>query len=132
MLANEPDKLLEFNLEITDEAQIHAMVAVLSEIKIDVLFVNAGIGRGAGDRVDTMTRSDFVELLVTNALSPIVAIDSFRPLMKEDGVVVVMSSNLASIANNTDGGGKRSLPCDLPYGLRHHVIFGPAQVGRVA
>jgi NAD(P)-dependent dehydrogenase (short-subunit alcohol dehydrogenase family) len=104
MLANEPDKLLEFNLEITDEAQIHAMVAGLSEIKIDVLFVNAGVGRGAGDRADTMTRSDFVKLLVTNALSPIVAIDSFRPLMKEDGVVVVMSSNLASIANNTDGG----------------------------
>ena len=24
-----------------------------------------------------------------------------------------------------------SIPCDLPYGLRHHVIFGPAQVGRV-
>ena len=46
MLANEPDKLLEFNLEITDEAQIHAMVAGLSEIKIDVLFVNAGVGRG--------------------------------------------------------------------------------------
>ena len=43
---NEPDKLLELNLEITDEAQIHAMVAGLSEIKIDVLFVNAGIGRG--------------------------------------------------------------------------------------
>ena len=53
MLATEPDKLLEFNLEITDEAQIHAMVAGLSEIKIDVLFVNAGVGRGAGDRADT-------------------------------------------------------------------------------
>ena len=25
-----------------------------------------------------------------------------------------------------------SIPCDLPYGLRHHVIFGPAQVGHVA
>jgi hypothetical protein len=25
-----------------------------------------------------------------------------------------------------------TIPCDLPYGLRHHVIFGPAQVGRVA
>jgi hypothetical protein len=24
-----------------------------------------------------------------------------------------------------------SIPCDLPNGLRHHVIFGPAQVGRV-
>ena len=25
-----------------------------------------------------------------------------------------------------------SIPCHLPYGLRHHVIFGPAQVGHVA
>ena len=25
-----------------------------------------------------------------------------------------------------------SIPCDLPYCLRHHVIFGPAQVGGVA
>ena len=25
-----------------------------------------------------------------------------------------------------------SIPCDLPYGLRHHVIFGPGQIGRVA
>ena len=25
-----------------------------------------------------------------------------------------------------------SIPCHLPYGLRHHVIFGPGQVGGVA
>jgi hypothetical protein len=25
-----------------------------------------------------------------------------------------------------------SIPCDLPYDLRHHVIFGPTKIGRVA
>jgi aminocarboxymuconate-semialdehyde decarboxylase len=25
-----------------------------------------------------------------------------------------------------------SIPCNLPYGLRHHVIFGPAQAVRLA
>ena len=25
-----------------------------------------------------------------------------------------------------------SIPCDLPYGWRHHVVFGPGQIGRVA
>jgi hypothetical protein len=29
-------------------------------------------------------------------------------------------------------GGVCSIPCDLPYGLCHDVIFGPAQVGGVA
>ena len=39
-----------------------------------------------------------------NALSLIVAIDLFRPLMKEDGVVVAVMFLTSSIANNTDGG----------------------------
>jgi NAD(P)-dependent dehydrogenase (short-subunit alcohol dehydrogenase family) len=103
-LAGSSDNLIKFDLEITDEAQVQTMATSLSGTTIDVLFVNAGVGRGSSDRADAMTRSDFIELFVINALGPVLAIEAFRPLMREDGVVVVMSSNLASIAGNTDGG----------------------------
>ena len=104
-LAKQSSKPIEIeDLDITDESQVSAMASRLSDVQIDVLFVNAGISRGPDETADTLKRDDFIDLLVTNALSPIVAINTLRPLVKEDGVIVVMSSNLASITNNTDGG----------------------------
>ena len=91
-------------LDITDAIQLSALTSGLSDTQIDVLIANAGISRGPNETVNTMSREDFVQLIVTNALSPIAAIKAFRPLMKEDGVIVVMSSNLASIADITGGG----------------------------
>ena len=124
-LANESSKSIKVeDLDITDELQLSAMAARLSDIEIDVLFVNAGISRGPDETADTLKRGDFVDLLVTNALSPIVAINVFRPLVKENGVIVVMSSNLASIANNTDGGWEvyRASKASLNTLLRSYAI----------
>jgi NAD(P)-dependent dehydrogenase (short-subunit alcohol dehydrogenase family) len=99
------DKQLDIReLDITDAIQLSTLTNGLSDTRVDVLFANAGISKGPNETINTMSREDFSELFVTNALSPIAAIKAFRPLMKEDGVVVVMSSNLASIANITDGG----------------------------
>ena len=128
-------------LDITDAIQLSALTSGLSDTQIDVLIANAGISRGPNETVNTMSREDFVQLIVTNALSPIAAIKAFRPLMKEDGVIVVMSSNLASIADITGGGwevyraSKASLNSLLrSYASRHsddrrtYLAFSPGWV----
>ena len=69
----------------------------------DLLFVNAGISRGAADNASTISTEDFVDVMVTNALSPMKVITTLYDRLELDGTVAVMSSNLASVANNTVG-----------------------------
>ena len=70
---------------------------------IDVLFVNAGITRGDLPIAEVPTEM-FVEVLVTNALSPLRVIESLRSLVAPAGTIGVMSSRQASISMNTNGG----------------------------
>lgn len=89
--------------DINDPDSVAVLARALSHELFDVLFVNAGISRGADDNVSLMTTDDFVELMVTNALSPVRVITELLPCVREMGTVAVMSSNLASVANNTTG-----------------------------
>jgi NAD(P)-dependent dehydrogenase (short-subunit alcohol dehydrogenase family) len=46
----------------------------------------------------------FVQLMVTNALSPMRVVEVLQDLVAQDGTIAVMSSGQGSIANNTKGG----------------------------
>jgi NAD(P)-dependent dehydrogenase (short-subunit alcohol dehydrogenase family) len=46
----------------------------------------------------------FVEVMVTNALSPMHVIEAFRSLVAKTGTIGVMSSSQGSVALNTNGG----------------------------
>ncbi len=90
-------------LDMTIPQQIEALRARLAGRVLDLLFVNGAITRGdvAVDEVPTET---FVEVMVTNALSPMRVVASLKDLVPESGTIGVMSSSQGSISLNTNGG----------------------------
>ncbi|MET9532590.1 MULTISPECIES: SDR family oxidoreductase [unclassified Streptomyces] len=90
------------SLDTTEPKQITALRDRLAERTLDLLFVNAAITRGdipVGDVPEEM----FVEVMVTNALSPMRVVESFRSLVTPTGTIGVMSSRQGSVSLNTNG-----------------------------
>jgi len=90
--------------DVTQPDQIAALREKLSGRAIDLLFFNAGVANGPDEMVTTTSTEEFIRVMLTNALSPLRAIEAFHPLVPSDGVIAVMSSELGSVANNDDGG----------------------------
>lgn len=85
------------------QKQVTALRERLTRHTLDLLFVNAAITRGdipIGDVPEEM----FAEVMVTNALSPMRVVESFRSLVAPTGTIGVMSSRQGSISLNTNGG----------------------------
>lgn len=91
------------SLDMTQPEQITALRARLAERRLDLLFVNAAITRG-NIPVGEVPTEMFVEVLVTNALSPMRVIESLRSLVTPTGTIGVMSSRQGSLTLNTTGG----------------------------
>ncbi|MGW1026446.1 SDR family NAD(P)-dependent oxidoreductase [Streptomyces sp. NPDC002577] len=90
-------------LDTTKPDQLTAVRERLAERTLDLLFVNASGTRGdipIGDVPEEM----FVEVMVTNALSPMRVVESFRSLVAPTGTIGVMSSRRGSVSLNTNGG----------------------------
>lgn len=90
-------------LDITVPEQIAALRDRLAGRRLDLLFVNAGI---AHDNlpVAAVSTDSFVEVMVTNALSPLRVVETLEDLVPESGTIGVMSSRQGSISQNTRGG----------------------------
>ncbi|MEQ9259513.1 MAG: SDR family NAD(P)-dependent oxidoreductase [Roseovarius sp.] len=71
--------------------------------KADILFVNAGISLGPDEKVQDVSREDFINLLATNAYSPMQVIEALDGNVDKQGVIAVMSSDLGSVENNLTG-----------------------------
>ena len=91
-------------LEMTDLAAVNALRDRLSSRQLDLLFVNAGVANGAGDRVDQISTDEFIRVMVTNTLSPMRIVETMGDLVRPDGTIAVMSSSLGSVALNERGG----------------------------
>ncbi|MEV6127080.1 SDR family NAD(P)-dependent oxidoreductase [Streptomyces violaceusniger] len=91
------------SLDMTVPEQIAALRERLAERTLDLLFVNAGITRGNIPIGDVPTEM-FVEVMVTNALSPMRVVESLRSLVAPTGTIGVMSSRQGSVGFNTRGG----------------------------
>jgi NAD(P)-dependent dehydrogenase (short-subunit alcohol dehydrogenase family) len=90
--------------DITDVAALTALYDTLSDRRFDLLFVNAGVTNGEDETPLDVGTDEFVRVMVTNALSPMRAIETLRALVREDGTIAVMSSGQGSISNNERGG----------------------------
>ena len=97
-------RLLLEQLEMTDTDAVSALRERLSGRQLDLLFVNAGVANGAGDRVDRISTEEFTRVMVTNALSPMRVIEALEELVRPDGAIAAMSSSLGSVALNDRGG----------------------------
>jgi NAD(P)-dependent dehydrogenase (short-subunit alcohol dehydrogenase family) len=86
--------------DITDAESISKLGHRLEGREIDTLFVNAGICIARENTPIDVAERDFVDLMMTNALSPMRAVEMLRGLVPPRGVIAVMSSELGSIQNN--------------------------------
>ena len=73
----------------------------LSGRMFDMLFVNAGItNRDPNQTIAEISTEDFIEVMLTNALSPMRVMESLEPLVSAAGLIGAMSSGQGSVANN--------------------------------
>ena len=87
-------------VDIVEAASVHALRERLGARRIDLLFVNAGICKAHEETPSTVDERDFVDMLLTNALGPMRAVELFENLVPASGAIAVMTSELGSIAEN--------------------------------
>ena len=104
-LAEEHEGRVEIEtLDINEQDQIAALRNRLSGRVLDMLFVNAGITtHDEHVHIGAVTTEEFMRVMITNALSPMRAIEALQDLVPAQGLIGAMSSGQGSIANNETG-----------------------------
>ncbi|MBW7969063.1 SDR family NAD(P)-dependent oxidoreductase [Bradyrhizobium sp. BR 10289] len=96
-----PGKLDIETMEINQVETIRALRKRLDGHSVDVLFVNAGIARVVPESPASASERDFLDMMLTNAFSPVRAVELLRDLVPAGGTIAIMSSELGSIENAT-------------------------------
>lgn len=104
-LAAERPNIVEIEtLDMTDHGQIQAVRDRLSDRRFDIVFINGGIANRAPDATMAgVSTEEFVQVMVTNVLGVMRAVEAFGDLVPPGGVIGMMSSGQGSIANNVNG-----------------------------
>ncbi|MFK0375994.1 SDR family oxidoreductase [Pandoraea sp. NPDC090278] len=104
LAAAHPEQVDIETLDITRPEQIAALHERLGHRKFDILFVNAGTTNpDPTQTIGEVSTEDFVDLMITNALSPMRVVESLCDLVPTDGLIGIMSSGQGSIADNESG-----------------------------
>ncbi|TDV09522.1 SDR family NAD(P)-dependent oxidoreductase [Paraburkholderia caballeronis] len=91
-------------VDINAPAEVDALAARLADVRLDLLYVNAGIANDPDEKVGDVSTQTFQQVMLTNALSPLRVVERFADRVVDDGRIAVMSSELGSVADNVDGG----------------------------
>lgn len=91
-------------VDITRSAELALLHGRLTGRCFDLLFVAAGVTNDIDQTIAQVTTEEFMRVMLTNALSPLRTVEQLLELVAPTGQVAVMSSELGSIADNTDGG----------------------------
>ena len=86
--------------EIASRDHTQKLQETLTGRKLDVLFINAGISLAKEDTAASADEADFINMMMTNAFHPVRVMEALRHLVRPDGLIAFMSSELASITNN--------------------------------
>jgi len=97
------DTLTIETVDINVSEQIAALRSRLAGATFDLLLLNAGV-MNDDVTIGEVSTEEFVRMMVTNALSPLRAIESLGELVAANGTIAAMSSGLGSVANNDRGG----------------------------
>ncbi|AMO57836.1 short-chain dehydrogenase [Endozoicomonas montiporae] len=97
------DRLETIPLDVTNAAQLTNLKYTLQGQRIDLLINNAGI---YGERLPfgEVTEQEWMQVLQINTVSPLLVVQELVELMAADGKILLMSSIMGSIADNTSGG----------------------------
>jgi NAD(P)-dependent dehydrogenase (short-subunit alcohol dehydrogenase family) len=98
-----PGRLAIEVLDINEPAQLEALREQLTGKTFEMLFVNAGTTSEEQLPIGQVSTEDFVNVMVTNALSPMRVIEALQDLVSPAGLIGAMSSGQGSITNNTTG-----------------------------
>ena len=98
-----PGRLMVEPLDVVVDDEILELRERLSDRRLDLLFVNAGIAHGPGETLAATSAREFAHMMLTNAYGPMRTIEALQGLVCDDGVIAVMSSGLGSVANNNTG-----------------------------
>lgn len=71
---------------------------------LDLVLVSAGVKNDDRETIADVSTEEFVRVMVTNALSPLRAIETFDGLVPPGGTIAIMSSGQGSVSNNESGG----------------------------
>jgi NAD(P)-dependent dehydrogenase (short-subunit alcohol dehydrogenase family) len=88
-------------LDINEPDQIASLRERLSGRVFDMLFVNAGTANNIETPIGDVPTEDFIDVMITNALSPMRVIEALQHLVSPTGLIGAMSSGQGSITNNT-------------------------------
>lgn len=91
------------HLDINEPGQLPPLHERLAHRELDLLFVNAGTTNNEQTPIGSVSTADFVEVMVTNALSPMRVIEALEDLVSAAGLIGAMSSGQGSITNNIAG-----------------------------
>ena len=90
-------------VDIVEPAEVEALRGRLAGRELDLLFVNAGVKNDDSETIADVSTDEFTRVMVTNALSPMRAVETLQHLVRQDGTIGIMSSGQGSVANNTNG-----------------------------
>jgi NAD(P)-dependent dehydrogenase (short-subunit alcohol dehydrogenase family) len=90
-------------LDINEPTQLTSLRKRLSGRSFEMLFVNAGTTSSEQAPIGLVPTEEFVNVMVTNALSPMRVIEALQDLVSATGLIGAMSSGQGSISNNTTG-----------------------------
>lgn len=92
------------HLDINEPDYLAPLHERLVHRRLDLLFVNAGTTNNEQTPIGAVPTSDFVQVMITNALSPMRVIEALEDLVSPTGLIGAMSSGQGSITNNTTAG----------------------------
>ena len=93
---------VEAGIDISDESAVVALAETLEGQPIDVLINNAGIYRQSS--LASLDISGIRKQFEVNAIAPLNFTKSLLPNLTSGGKIVLMTSRMGSIADNTSGG----------------------------
>lgn len=88
-------------VDVVDLNSVRSLRSSLEGRELETLFVNAGICKANELTPVQVAEKDYLDMLLTNALSPMRVIELFHDRVNVNGVIAVMSSELGSIADST-------------------------------
>lgn len=92
------------HVDIRDGDHIVALRERLTGESFDYLFVNSGVTNNPAETPGEVSTSEFIRLMLTNALGPMRVIEFLEDLISPTGTIGVMSSGQGSVTNNETGG----------------------------
>lgn len=104
LAADRPDRVGIETLDMNDKEQTRALRDRLLGQRFDIVFVNGGIANQmTGDTMADVSADEFSQIMLTNVLGVMRAVEELGVLIRPGGVIGVMSSGQGSIANNSNG-----------------------------